>query len=290
MTANASRPDVHAATGLGANHGFDRQIAISRPGAYSACVFAIGQNANTPLGCKQIIVESNPAPVGSYDTLRLVQVPGAARLQVTGWTLDRTVPSASTPVHLYVRSPDGSNVGYAFTADKPRPDVNQALGTIGNHGFDVQIDIDRTGVYSVCAYAIPVAPLAAGNTTLGCSDVSVAQTPGPLGYVDSAKIQIVDGKANLVVDGWTFDPAVSASSNPVHVYVSYPDGTRKGYPFVADRPRADVNQAFGILGNHGYSATTAITQRGAYSVCAYGITIAEFGSGNPLLGCKSLTY
>jgi hypothetical protein len=209
---------------------------------------------------------------------------------VTGWTLDRAASATSTPVHVYVRSPDGSNVGYAYTADKSRPDVNQALGTVGNHGFNVQIDVLRTGTYTVCVYAIPVAPLPSGNTTLGCTSVAVTQTPAPLGYVDSARIQSLNGQVSLVVGGWTFDPAITAASNPVHIYVTYPDGSRIGYAFAADRSRPDVNQAFGITGNHGYSTTTPLTQRGVYTACAYGIGIAEFGSGNPLLGCKSLSY
>ncbi|MET3808959.1 GH25 family lysozyme M1 (1,4-beta-N-acetylmuramidase) [Arthrobacter sp. UYEF3] len=286
LTANKARADVNASVA----YGFDSQIAIAQAGTYSACLYAIGQYSNTALGCKQFTVESNPAPTGSYDTLSVVQTPGAARLQVTGWTLDRTAPAASTPVHIYVRSPDGSNFGYAFAADKPRPDVNQAIGTIGDHGFNVQIDVVRTGTYSVCAYAIPVAPLSAGNTTLGCTAVTVSQTPAPLGYVDSARIQSLNGQASIAVDGWTFDPAIPAASNPVHIYVTSPDGNRTGYAFAADRSRPDVNKAFGIGGNHGYSTFTPLTQRGPYTVCAYGIGIAEFGPGNPLLGCKTLSY
>ncbi|TPV49172.1 glycoside hydrolase [Pseudarthrobacter phenanthrenivorans] len=290
LTANVSRPDVHSATGLGANHGFDGQIKVSTPGTYTACVYAIGQNANKSLGCKTFTVESSPAPIGSYDALSVAQAPGAARLQVTGWALDPSVPSISSPVHIYVRSPDGATKGYAFTADKVRPDVNQALRTVGDHGYNEQIDIDRTGNYSVCAYAIPVAPMAAGNTSLGCSIVAVSQAPGAKGYLDNAKIQALNGQTNLVVDGWTFDSLVPGTSNPVHIYVTYPDGTRKGYAFTADRSRPDVNQAFGISGNHGYSTVTPVSQRGAYTVCAYGITIAEFGADNPLLGCRVLSY
>jgi GH25 family lysozyme M1 (1,4-beta-N-acetylmuramidase) len=286
LAANKPRPDVNASVA----YGFDSNITAAQAGTYTACLYAIGQYSNTALGCKQFSVESNPAPTGSYDTLGVVQAPGAARLQVTGWTLDRAAPATSTPVHVYVRSPDGSNVGYAFTADKFRPDVNQALGTLGNHGFNVQIDVLRTGTYSVCAYAIPVAPLSLGNTALGCTSVTVTQTPPPLGYMDSARIQSVNGQDSIVVDGWTFDPAIPAASNPVHIYVTYPDGKRIGYAFAADRSRPDVNQVFRILGNHGFSTSTPLTQRGLYTVCSYGIGIAEFGSGNPLLGCKSLSY
>ena len=286
LPANKPRPDVNASVG----YGLDSQVPVAQAGTYSACLHAIGQYSNTALGCKQITVQPNPAPAGSYDTLGVVQMPGAARLQVTGWTVDRAAPATSTPVHVYVRSPDGSNVGYAFSADRPRLDVNQALGATGNHGFNVHIDVTRTGTYTVCAYAIAVAPLSTGNTTLGCSSVTVPQTPAPLGYVDATRIQSLNGQASLVVDGWTFDPAIPAASNSVHVYVTSPDGTRTGYAFAADRSRPDLNKAFGIAGNHGFSTSTPLTQRGRYTVCSYGIGLAEFGAGNPLLGCTSLSY
>lgn len=290
MTANTSRPDVQTVTGLGANHGFDYQVPVTATGTYRACTYAIGQNSNRPLGCRQITIDANPVPIGSYDNLSVVQAPGAARLQVSGWTLDRAAPAVSTPVHIYVRSPDGSNIGYAFTADRPRPDVNQALGTVGDHGFNVQIDLAQTGTYTACAYAIPVAPLSAGNTTLGCNSIQVTKSSAPSGYLDSIRVQTTNGPVGAVVEGWAFDPAINAASSPVHIYITYPDGSQKGFPFTANLPRPDVDKAFGITGDHGYSAWLPLVQRGQYNICAYAIGIAEFSAGNPLLGCRVVTY
>jgi GH25 family lysozyme M1 (1,4-beta-N-acetylmuramidase) len=291
MPADVARPDVDSAYRLGSAHGFDKLIDITLPGSYQVCVYAIGQYSNTALGCRQLLVEANPPPVGAYDTLSVVQTPGAAKLQVTGWALDKAKPAGSVPVHIYVKSPDGANVGYAFTADKPRSDVNNALGVVGNHGFQSTIDISSTGIYTVCSYAIPIAPLPSSPTSLGCKTIQVSNTPPPRGYVDNVSVQIVSGaRYGILTQGWTYDPGVPGSSNPVHVYLTYPDGTRSGFAFTADQPRDDVNAAFGISGNHGYATFVPITQRGQYSVCAYGVGIAEFSSGNTLLGCKSLNY
>jgi hypothetical protein len=195
------------------------------------------------------------------------------------------------PVHVYVKSPDGANVGYAVTADKHRPDVNNALGVVGNHGFQNTLDISSIGVYTVCAFAIPIAPMPSGNSSLGCRTIQVANTPAPRGYVDKVSVQIASGaRYGIQTQGWSYDPGVPGSSNPVHVYVTYPDGKRAGFAFTADQPRGDVNAAFGISGTHGYQTFIPITQRGQYSVCVYGVGIAEFSSGNTLLACQPLSY
>lgn len=290
ITANTARADVHSATGFGPNHGFDKLIDVALAGTYKACVFSIGQYTNTPLGCREINVGPNPSPIGSYDSITVGQAPNATTLNVSGWALDPTNPAAGIPVHVYVLSPDGANVGYAFQANRPRSDVNQALATVGDHGFQNAVNVNRTGTYSVCAYAIPIAPVSAGNTALGCKSIEVKQTPAPVGYADSTKLETTSGGASIKAAGWTYDPAVPGASNPVHIYVTSPDGTQRGYAYPTNISRLDVNKAFGISGNHGYSASLAVTQRGRYTVCHYGIGLAEFSTGNTLLGCSSVTY
>lgn len=290
ITANTSRPDVGSATGYGSNHGFDKSISLSKAGTYHVCTYAIGQYYNTALGCKDITVGSNPPPKGYYDSIRISQAPGAANLVATGWAFDPTNTAASIPVHVYVQAPDGSNVGTAFTANQSRPDLNNAFGITGNHGFSASLPTKGTGTYTACAYAIPVAPLASGNTALGCMSIQVSNTPVPAGYLDSVGVASVSGQANIRATGWTYDPAVPGSSNPVHVYITYPDGSRQGYAFAANVSRADVNNVFGITGNHGYSTLVPVTQRGRYTVCTYGIGIAQYSSGNALAGCQSLNY
>jgi GH25 family lysozyme M1 (1,4-beta-N-acetylmuramidase) len=290
MNANLARPDVDAATRLGLAHGFDYQVATTVPGTYKACVYAIGQNSNALLSCRNLTVEASPLPIGSYDALTVTQAPNAANFQVGGWALDPTLPAKSIPVHVYVRSPDGTNPGYAFSANKPRPDVTAALQTVGDHGFQATVPLNSPGRYSVCAYAIGVAPVTAGNALLGCKAVEVAPTPATIGYLDAASIQVSSGQASVKASGWTLDPMFPAVSNPDHIYITSPDGTRKGYAFTANLKRPDVNSSLDTVGNHGFSASIPVTQRGQYLVCAYGVAVSKLSAGNSLLGCRSLTY
>lgn len=173
MSAGVKRDDVAQATGYGANHGFDQSFVVNQAGTYTACLYAIGQYSNSPLGCKTITVQPNPAPMGFYDSLSLRTTQSGAELVLRGWTLDPTLPEKSIPVHVYVQQPNGSNPLSAFTANRARPDVNRAFGTVGDHGFEATIPITTKGTYTVCAYGIPVAPVPQGNTLLGCKTITV---------------------------------------------------------------------------------------------------------------------
>lgn len=292
MPANTSRVDVQNATGLGTNHGFDYQVPLSSAGTYQACTYAIGQNSNRALGCKSIVVGSNPSPIGSYDSVSLVQAPNSANVQVTGWALEPTQPQTSTPVYVYLRNQDGTNAStpVKVTANLKRPDVNAALGTIGDHGFQASVPITSSGTYTLCVQAAYVAPLSNGPTSLGCKNITASPTPPTMGSLDTAGIQVSNGQASLITRGWTLDPSMPGSSNPVHVYITYPDGTRKGYAFTANLQRSDVNSVLQTIGDHGYSTSVPISARGQYSVCTYGVAVSVFSTGNTQLGCRTLVY
>jgi IPT/TIG domain len=76
---------------------------------------------------------------------------------ISGWSFDPDNPSASNDVHLYIGGPAGSGAaGFAVTANQPRPDVNQALGVGGDHGFSFQIPPQYANgqQYAVYAYGI----------------------------------------------------------------------------------------------------------------------------------------
>ena len=294
-TADKSRPDVNQAFGYGASHGFDGSIKITASGTYKVCAYAIGKFENTSLGCKSVQasgVEAKPAqlPIGSYDSLSLRLANNSANLLVTGWALDPTSSATSIPVHVYVRSANGSNPGYAFTANKARADVNSVLGTTGNHGFSASVPISGPGSYTVCAYAISVAAVPIGNPSLGCSTLAVQPTPATMGHLDSATVRTAAGTTSINVTGWTLDPVLPAVSIPNHVYVTYPDGTRKGFAFNASLKRPDVNSALVTVGNHGFSSSVPVTQRGQYQVCVYGVAASPLSASNSLLGCRSLNY
>ena len=76
---------------------------------------------------------------------------------VSGWSYDPDNPSLSNDVHIYIGGPAGSGAaGYAVTANQPRPDVNQAFGISGDHGFSFQIPAQYANghQYAVYAYGI----------------------------------------------------------------------------------------------------------------------------------------
>ena len=69
------------------------------------------------------------------------------------------------------------------------------------------------------------------------------------------------------------------------IHISGSSGA-EGFAIQANQYRADVNKAYGITGNHGYSATLSTTKTGNQTVYVCGINI---GSGqNTLLQQKNV--
>lgn len=288
IPANLSRPDVDQAFGMGANHGYQRDIPITAPGAYKLCVYAIGQFFNTEIGCRQLNFAPAAVPVGSFDDASLIKTSTTAALSVRGWAVDRGDSARSISVHVYVTSPEGSVTGFPFVASQARTDVNSALGITGNHGFAAAIPISAAGQYKVCAYAIALSPLAPGNPLLSCRIVSVGAVAPPTGSLDSVSVNKTTDSASLTVAGWALDKEDAARSIDVHIYVTSPDGTAKGYAYTASRARADVNTAFGVTGDHGFAPSISITKPGVYTACAYAIAPSPLAAGNQWLGCRTV--
>lgn len=200
-------------------------------------------------------------PVGSLDG---VAVSGGSAT-VAGWAFDPNSPGTSIQTHIYV-----NGAGYPFVADGGRPDVNAAYGITGSHGFSVTVPL-QSGSNNVCAYSIGVA--SGNNTSMGCRTV---QYFVPLGSFDFAAVS--SGVANVA--GWAFDPGAPERSIPVDIYVN-----GVGVRLAADKPRADVNAAMGVSGQHGFSGSVPL-QPGANSVCVYAIGVVA--GDNPFLGCRSV--
>src|SRR5437016_3777423 len=60
--------------------------------------------------------------------------------RLVGWTLDPDSPEQNLDVHFYVDGPAGRGVLVgAVVANLPRPDVNNATGYPGDHGFSFAI-------------------------------------------------------------------------------------------------------------------------------------------------------
>ncbi len=84
---------------------------------------------------------------------------------------------------------------------------------------------------------------------------------------------------------WTRTP--STASGSIHFYDQGPFGTA-GYPSgVTDQTRDDVNRAYNVLGQHGFTATLPWTGAGPHTICGYAINIGR-GTGNQRLGCRTV--
>lgn len=94
-----------------------------------------------------------------------------------------------------------------------------------------------------------------------------------------------EGVSNYVITGWTYDLTYPATSIWVHIYIDGPagSGTYIG-ACQANIPRSDVNNAFGITGNHGFSfAIPAQYRSGHRNFWVHGIN-ATSGQPNPVIG------
>jgi hypothetical protein len=298
LKANQARPDVSAVyPAAGPNHGFSSTFPISQGGTYEVCVYGIGtywanKGANAVLGCQTFNLPS-AYPLGSVDSVGLVQDDKSANIAISGWTFDTGALSTAIPVHVYLTKPDGTTSGYPFVANKQRDDVNRVYGSGPNHGFSEAIPITAPGVYKACVFGIAVSPLSDGkNSLFSCTTID-ASAANPIGSFDSAAVvKATDGTGALTVAGWSIDQQVPALSTQVHVYVTGPDGVQRGTALVANKTRTDVGRVYPGTGTtHGFTDTLRLSQPGTYSVCAFAIGTARLSAGrNTLMECKTVSY
>lgn len=166
ILADGNRPDVNAAYGMGAAHGFEATLSAS-VGSHEVCLYAIdtwGGKAGM-FGCRT--VEVNGKPYGALDT---ATSPARNTVQVTGWAID---PNTTDPisVHVYV---DGSPVK-SVPANTARPDVDAAYGMGPLHGYSTTVSGIASGRHTICTWALDSWGAAAGgvNPQLGCLSVTV---------------------------------------------------------------------------------------------------------------------
>ena len=205
------------------------------------------------------------SPFGSFDGTALNS---ANNIHVAGWAID---PDTTAPIQVHFYT-DGAWTG-ATTADRIRTDVGAVYPGFGSaHGFSADFAIP-TGAQNMCAFGINVA--SGLNLPLGCLSLGGA----PKGSLDMATVT-QPGKVRVA--GWAADPNDWSRSTVVHVYA----GTA-WTSLPANQLRTDVNNFFGITGNHGFNAEVDASG-GPIQVCVYGIN--DTGPGGPsLLSCKSVT-
>lgn len=220
-------------------------------------------------------LDSHP-PTGALDA---AQFDGVA----WGWALDVDIPNHSSLVDFYV---DGNHVG-RVTANLLRPDVNLAKSVEGNHGFVFSIPLQFHDGKTHTLKADVINTAGGTNPLIGEPTFKISAT-SPRGTIDGVN---ADGS----LWGWTFDRDNTSPSLFVHFYVDQHPGNLDQFEGVigstkADRPRSDVNQVFGISGNHGYEFTIPWYLRDGRTHTLYAYGIDTNGGTNTLLATKTFNF
>ncbi len=116
------------------------------------------------------------------------------------------------------------------------------------------------------------------------SSPGVITNNNPVGNVDS----ISGGLNTIYVTGWAFDPDESSKNISIHVYIGGNSATGEGHNIgVANLERNDVNNAYGIAGNHGFAASIITSKTGTQPIYIYAID--SQGGNNPCIGSGTVT-
>ena len=105
---------------------------------------------------------------------------GAGFIHVEGWAYDPDASNQSIDVQVCVYtdihcSKLYGNIQEVIQANQPRPDVNEAKGITGNHGFSANIPIATMGLYYVKLFAIDTN--GDGNPQIGAMTAVVVTIP-----------------------------------------------------------------------------------------------------------------
>lgn len=200
------------------------------------------------------------------------QVAAGGQISLDGWAVDVERPSTS----VTLQTSDSTGAVHSVVANAPRNDVNTAVGVTGAHGYSFTFTEPNTATAdrSYClSMVVPGRPL----TDQSCFTLHIEHSP--FGTLDTLVQRV--GQP-LVLQGWAFDPDASAAAATVHTYV---DSTLVSGS-LANLPRADVDAAYRITGQHGFSVAVTPVQ-GTHRYCVYGINV---GVGtNDLIGCRTAT-
>ena len=131
---------------------------------------------------------------------------GEGSIRVTGWAFDPDAPSQSIDVHVRLYTDPGCTNLYGdahvLTANVSRPDVNQAKGITGDHGFDAEIPVPDAGTYSVKLFAIDATgnsnpQIGARMTVAVAGSTAVAETSNTVNVTKFYQSYPYSGKATI---------------------------------------------------------------------------------------------
>jgi YD repeat-containing protein len=214
---------------------------------------------------------------------------------VWGWAFDPDAGAQSIDVHFYIDGPAGSGQGVgAATANQPRPDVNQAYGISGAHGYWFSIPprfrdgqahtlyvygIDVTGNPNALLSAVPK------SFTLSASG-SITAGPNPIQVCD-------DTGVGVTTLSWS-----TSGTSEVDVRVGAPNGTL----FVTAGPTGSVttgkwvNQGMvfylqnASYGDRTSAANTLATVTVGTTTSGCAVSCASAGPDNAVVDYSVLTH
>lgn len=136
----------------------------------------------------------------------------------------------------------------------------------------------------------PLDGLADATWDIDMTDIALSQNPSPApAPQNKTPVGFLDG----VAFGWAYDPDDSSVSISVHFYVDGPAGSGVFAGAVtANLSRPDVNSAYGIAGNHGFSFSIPSQFRDGkqHTLYAHGIDTSGIGTANVLLSGVPQTF
>ncbi|MBO4933907.1 MAG: C40 family peptidase [Clostridia bacterium] len=274
--ADGDRQDINNSYSVPGNHGYKTYIKTNKTGGQYVCIYAInkGEGNNVLIGREWVSITSNN-PIGHADEI----VGGDGEVFIRGWAFDYNDPGASLGLNVYIGGPAGDDNAECHTgiiANGDRNDINSAYGISGNHGFKTYIQTDKVGGQYVYIYAVNKG---AGNDSLIAKEWVNITHHSPIGHGDEIK----GGDGEIFIRGWAFDPDEPGMSIQLHVYIGGSAGDPTSEPHTgiyANGDRQDINDAYGIPGDHGFKTYISTDKRGWQKVYIYGINIGE-GSNIP---------
>lgn len=161
--------------------------------------------------------EPTPPPQGGnqYPPIGFLDGIDVNAATINGWSFDPDNPSVSNDVHIYIDGPAGSGTGFAITASQPRPDVNQAYGISGDHGYSFQIPPQYADGQQHAVYAYGIDTGANPPTLLNGSPkyFTLNGNPPPPSGNDTDVDGLDDNFESALSDGFTPFYHVSANEN-----------------------------------------------------------------------------
>jgi len=250
ITANTERADVHNIYGCGTNHGFSATLPTGLTGQQDVYVYAMddsGANNSTLVGSTTVnITADTENPV--------VSEVAVVSSDNNGYTLSCNVSDNGYLNHVY----------FPTWTDSPENAIWYE-GAVNNGVATCTISIADFGGYNGMYYTHVYAYDSVRNYAVNDSFYTTFNLP-------TASLDVVEEENGKIhVRGWAFDKDAIDEPVEVHVYVGGPAGSQgvEGGIILADKPREDVDAAYGCGPNHGFDGYITTGLKGTQDVCVY---------------------